>query len=133
MNKRRLAASYKITTRDELQRFYVELLPKLRYVAYELGWGLGVHGSMRRDLDLIAVPWTKKARSVNILAQRLMKTGGGMAWPATYIRTNWRVKPRGRKAIALPLVRIPEIHIMGSGIPKEKEIHGAYLDLSVKE
>lgn len=39
------------------------VVDKVRTIALSLGWGIGVHGSMRRDFDLIAVPWTKEAAS----------------------------------------------------------------------
>lgn len=36
---------------------YVSLLPALTRAAKSNGYALAVHGSMRRDLDLVAVPW----------------------------------------------------------------------------
>lgn len=33
----------------------------IRTVARNYGWAIGVHGSMVRDIDLIAVPWTHHA------------------------------------------------------------------------
>jgi hypothetical protein len=41
----------------EIKRYYTSLLPELRRVAREYGYELGLHGSMTRDLDLIAAPW----------------------------------------------------------------------------
>jgi hypothetical protein len=37
---------------------YSHLIP----IARECGYALGLHGSMQRDLDLIAVPWTDEAK-----------------------------------------------------------------------
>lgn len=37
------------------------LLKHMREIARQDGWALGVHGSMTRDLDVIAVPWTDQA------------------------------------------------------------------------
>jgi hypothetical protein len=39
---------------EELEAFYLSRLPFIRAVAKELGFGIGVHGSLRRDFDLIA-------------------------------------------------------------------------------
>lgn len=39
-------------------------LPDLRLIwklAREVGYSVGVHGSLRRDVDLIAAPWTEQA------------------------------------------------------------------------
>jgi len=37
---------------------YKQLIEPLRARAEELGYALGVHGTIARDIDLIAVPWT---------------------------------------------------------------------------
>jgi hypothetical protein len=37
--------------------FYAVCLPGLQEIARNLGYNLVVHGSMNRDLDLIAIPW----------------------------------------------------------------------------
>lgn len=46
-----------------LVQVYVEYLPEIRKRAMELGWAVGVHGSLIRDFDLIAVPWIEDACS----------------------------------------------------------------------
>lgn len=120
-----------ITTREGIKKYYTRILPALRQEAWYCGWGLGLHGSMRRDLDLIAVPWRKDARTPNFLAHRLMKIAGGHTYPISYIKKDWQKKPHGRIAISLPLLKCPRVRIMGPGIAKENETHGLYLDLSV--
>lgn len=37
----------------------------IRAVAREIGYAIGVHGTLERDLDLIAAPWTEKALEMN--------------------------------------------------------------------
>jgi hypothetical protein len=37
--------------------FYESIIPVIRRVARNCGYAIGVHGSLRRDLDLIAAPW----------------------------------------------------------------------------
>ena len=44
-----------------LVQVYVEYLPEIRKRAKELGWVIGVHGSLVRDFDLIAVKWVEDA------------------------------------------------------------------------
>lgn len=44
-----------------LARVYVCVLPALVEIARGKGYALAVHGSMIRDLDLVAVPWVEEA------------------------------------------------------------------------
>ncbi len=41
--------------------YYAILYTKLDRVVQRHGWGLGIHGSLTRDLDLILIPWTADA------------------------------------------------------------------------
>lgn len=43
----------------ERLELYKRLIEPLRVVARRLGYALVVHGSMLRDLDLVAVPWVE--------------------------------------------------------------------------
>lgn len=56
---------------------YASMLPGLRTRAQECGYALAVHGSMRRDFDLIAVPWTKEATDAPTLVEALRAEVGG--------------------------------------------------------
>lgn len=47
------------------------LIPGLREAAREVGYALGVHGSLARDIDLIACPWTSEAVSAFELAKAI--------------------------------------------------------------
>ncbi len=82
-----------------------------RAVAKREGYALGVHGSMARDLDLIAAPWTEKACDADELIEHLCR-----ALDATLFETDQKPehKPHGRKAWSL--------HLLGLGL---------YLDVSV--
>lgn len=50
---------------------YRRLIAPLRDRAKELGYAIGVHGSLQRDIDLIAVPWTREAVEPRALAEAL--------------------------------------------------------------
>lgn len=43
----------------------------IRRLAREVGYALGVHGSLERDLDLIAAPWSEDAVSASELAAHI--------------------------------------------------------------
>ena len=72
---------------------YPEITVRLRKLAKTYGYAIAVHGSMTRDLDLIAVPWTKEACSAETLISNLNEHIGGS------IQQNSPVeKPHGRKS-----------------------------------
>lgn len=50
---------------------YAWMIPRLTEIAREHGYALGVHGSMHRDLDLIAVPWVDGAKAPDVLIESL--------------------------------------------------------------
>lgn len=48
---------------------YERLIGPIREQARELGYAVGVHGSLKRDIDLIAVPWSSDAVDPRTLAE----------------------------------------------------------------
>ena len=93
-------------------------IPIVRRVAREHGYAIGVHGSLARDIDLIAVPWTLEASPREELVHAIVSAVGGyirnelLGSDGTIMR-NPEAKPHGRLAWS--------IHVAG----------GTYLDLSV--
>lgn len=63
--------------------------------AYIHGYALAVHGSLHRDLDLIAVAWTEEADSPETLVEMLCK------WEELIHVGDWTEKPHGRRAVTL--------------------------------
>lgn len=51
-----------------------KLIPPLRERARELGYALAVHGTLKRDIDLLAVPWVAEAAEPKALALALYET-----------------------------------------------------------
>jgi hypothetical protein len=97
--------------------YYLRLLPALQAAARGLGYALALHGSMSRDLDLVAVPWVAEAAHPRVLAEAVRAAAGGH-WSARedgdYHREGCPgAKPHGRLCWSVHL---------GAG---------AYLDLSV--
>jgi len=98
---------------------YALILPKLQTVAREHGYALAVHGSMMRDLDLIAAPWTEEATDDETLARALCAAVGGKIYGAMHDGKTDKVdfnpvqRPHGRKCWV--------IHLGG----------GPYLDVAV--
>lgn len=104
---------------------YALLIPQLMRAGREVGYAIAVHGSMARDLDLIAVPWTDEAVNAERLVMHLMAAIDGR------LRNGGRkpegseewVRTHGSEPKPLPHGRLAwSIHVGHEGM---------YLDVSV--
>lgn len=78
----------------------------LAHAARPHGYAVAVHGSMQRDLDLVAIPWVDDAAEPQVLVEALQKAcKGKLIGPEQ--------KPHGRMSWSIVLAG------------------GAYVDLSV--
>lgn len=89
-------------TIDEMQAFYLSRLPVIREAAKEHGYAIGLHGSARRDLDLMAMPWREGCADKNTLAITLQHAACGISYDKIPPQM-WEQKPAGRWAISLPI------------------------------
>lgn len=100
---------------------YVALYPSLVRVAREHGYALAVHGSVQRDFDLVAIPWTPEATDALSLIKALKAQLGAVTWGKEidehYPDCAGNQKPHGRVAYSL--------HFTEGGS------EGPYLDISV--
>lgn len=96
---------------------YSMLIP----IAAQHGYALAIHGSMVRDLDLIAVPWTDEATDALTLVKAIKDAIGGITHNSEtdhlFKDEDPRQKPHGRVAYSL--------HFTNRGC------HAAFIDLSV--
>ena len=56
---------------------YAQILPRIRVAAKGLGYAIAIHGTLTRDLDLLAVPWTEEAAEPKALVKMIADTVGG--------------------------------------------------------
>ena len=89
---------------------YATLYPVLAEAARKCGYALALHGTMTRDLDLIAVPWTDEALCAHDLFKALIVASRGHITPEL---ERCEHKPNGRMAYSILLD------------------NGAFIDLSV--
>lgn len=89
----------RIHSPDEQQTFYESVLPSIRTIAEVLGYAIGVHGSLRRDLDLIAVTWRDNPATPDKLALAIQHAACGISSE----KVTWEQKPLGRIATSLPI------------------------------
>lgn len=87
-------------TIDEMQEFYLSRLPAIREAAKEHGYAIGVHGSMRRDFDLMAMQWRDDASDIDSLARAIADAACGIRRDGSY---DWEKKPNGRVATSIPV------------------------------
>lgn len=70
--------------------------------AREIGYAVAIHGSVQRDLDLLAVPWTDEAVDDETLVNAVIKACDG--WVINEIPPRHPIqKPHGRKSWSIYL------------------------------
>lgn len=81
---------------------YAAMYPLLCEVARAHGYALAVHGTLQRDMDLVAIPWTEDAATPEVLVAAMRKRGQWFEFDAdVYPPSN---KPHGRRAWTIPLM-----------------------------
>lgn len=115
----------RVSTIDEMEAFYLSRLPAIREAARLCGYAIGLHGSQRRDFDLIAMPWRENAYGKEALAKAIHNAACGMHNE----KYQWEQKPAGRWATSFPICWT-EFHYK-SGEPRM--IGGGHIDLSIME
>jgi hypothetical protein len=63
----------KQTLAEKAKHDYEYLINPLREVAKEHGYALTVHGTLARDIDLVAIPWIEEAKQAHELAEAIMR------------------------------------------------------------
>jgi hypothetical protein len=78
------------------------ILPPMRRVAKDLGYAITVHGSLCRDIDLVAVPWTEQCSGNHgELALALSGAIASITGRCHRRHGEWTKKPHGRLAITM--------------------------------
>lgn len=101
----------------QIMDFYGAYIPRMRQAARGCGYALAEHGSMTRDCDLIAVPWTHDASDADTLIEALRASIDGFKQEAPDGGPLWVEKPHGRKGCML--------------YPQEDDTGRRYFDVSV--
>ena len=91
---------FQAQTVAEMQAFYLSRLPAMRAAARDCGYALGVHGSERRDFDIIAMQWREDASDKDTLAHAIAKAACGLSRTGVY---EWEDKPSGRVSTSIPI------------------------------
>jgi hypothetical protein len=105
------------------REYFRVLIRALRHVAKRHGYALAVHGSLKTDIDLIAVPWREGAVSAHSVSEAIRETTEQIIGSARIRDVDKAVgsptkKPCGRLAWSFYL-------------SADESIPGPYIDLSV--
>lgn len=91
---------FECRTIDEMQAFYMSRLPAIRDAAKSHGYAVGLHGSARRDFDLMAMQWGEDCSTPDQLAHAIAEAACGLTREGPY---EWEKKPLGRIATSFPV------------------------------
>jgi len=88
---------------------YATIFEPLKLIAKGLGYNLVLHGSLNRDMDLIAIPWTDNPGTHKdlIIAMDVYLNGVNMVWDTEEvpIRYKYSKLPGGRHSYVIDLNR----------------------------
>lgn len=82
--------------------WYAVMYLKLDRIAWRHGYALALHGSMRRDLDLVAIPWTDDADDPEKLIRAFVRLIIERAAVDVKLPLP-TIKPHGRLAYSIPI------------------------------
>ena len=101
----------------------------LKEIGMQYGYNICLHGSLKRDMDLIAIPWAKELGSVEKMINRFAELLGGYVMKQT--EEQRKCFPHGRESWVINLNRelIEESHPdYKLGLQDDAQY---YLDISV--
>lgn len=126
---RKLSPALRRATKAYTKRLLKDLLPPLRLAARGSGYAIAVHGSLARDLDLVAIPWEQDAEAPEELLNKLCGVLAGVLGRATTLNINLKGdvqltdKPHGRKVATITTTGHVEIDL--SIMPRIEALGGS--------
>lgn len=119
-----------IHTTQDLTKRYASYIPSLQKIAMQHGYALAVHGSMKRDLDLVAIPWVEKPLKPETLVMAIEDAIVGYSHTRNYWKRESHLsnKPHGRRACIIWWAHLADdFNGMSCGGPQRH----AMIDLSI--
>lgn len=128
---------------EKCREYAERLIEPLREVARAHGYALGVHGSLARDIDLIAAPWAKPLSPARVLAEAIQakaeeitgiayfKDAEGAANPEYKWNGSPGHKPHGRLCWSFHLGGGPYIDLSVLAPGYEPDVHDYVLGWNV--
>ncbi|MBQ8372020.1 MAG: hypothetical protein IJX38_03680 [Clostridia bacterium] len=82
--------------------FYACMWEDIRTVAMDNGWAVALHGSLKSDMDIMAMPWVKECISFKELIEKISKLFKENDMSSQYIIT-YNEKPHNRIVATIPI------------------------------
>lgn len=84
--------------------YYATIWEDIRSVAIDCGWAVALHGSLARDLDIMAMPWEKDCTTADVLIDTIISRCFTDNAIAQYAKKVDKIsKPHGRICYAIPI------------------------------
>lgn len=108
--------------------YYAVMFEPLKEIALKYGYNLVIHGSLNRDLDLIAIPWNEELGIVEDMINEFADYVGGKIQDWVEGQRN---APHGRKWYVIDIYRGGYISDSGFAEMKYTKDPETYIDISV--
>lgn len=82
--------------------FYASIWDDLRNAAMYCGWALGLHGSLKSDMDIMAMPWTEDAKPVETMIKALSDCFTDSPFKEDHVIPHF-TKPHNRVVYTMPI------------------------------
>jgi hypothetical protein len=103
----------------------------MKEAALEYGYNLLIHGSMARDLDLVAIPWIEHSGDVDLMINEFAEILGGSVMLQEG-RGRYSKHPHGRRIYVIDIERGGyRDGVDSNGMPNYKPDPQYYIDISV--
>lgn len=109
------------------KRFVATQLEVVRSEARKIGYAVAVHGSLARDVDLVAVPWVEQAEPPELLIEAIVQTVDGS------LHTDpdpGKTRPHGRRSWSVVLPGFGNTYLDVSVMPREDPLLAERLRLT---
>lgn len=97
---------------------YLNRVHEMQSILRSCGYALALHGSMQRDMDAVAVPWTEHSVPAEILVGRVCE-----AMQLTIGPNSPSLKPHGRKVWTLMLTNIGFVDLSVMPLREQEKSH----------
>lgn len=123
-----------IHAKPSLYSFYFEIIKE---IGLEYGYNIMIHGSMNRDLDLIAIPWEETIGDKEEMVDKIANIIGGFVLMQNKSINNnngdrFSLKPHGRIVYIININR--DFNMKFDGLVSKIKEHSDpqyYIDLSI--
>ena len=82
--------------------FYAAMWDDIRECAMNCGWAVALHGSLKSDMDIMAMPWTEDAIRFTDMVDKIVKLFDGNDLTKNFMIT-YSEKPHNRIVATIPI------------------------------